>query len=154
MDWRRDGFVISTDAGRLDLDFTIDYLGQTYWGKDTPRDKLARSIDHALIFGLYREDGQKEGGENSRKDGGQVGFCRVVTDQARFAWLSDVFVLDELRGLGLGKWLVHCAVHHPDVADVSRFLLATKVAHGLYQQFGFKALDEPRKFMVKVHGRQ
>lgn len=102
MEWWRDGFVISTDAGRLDLDFTVDYLAQTYWGKNTPKDKIRRSIDNALIFGLYREGG----GENSGKNWGQVGFCRVVSDKARFAWLSDVFVLDEMRGLGLGKWLM------------------------------------------------
>jgi GNAT superfamily N-acetyltransferase len=140
MEWRRDGFEISTDPGRLDLDFTVDYLAGTYWGQDTPKEKLRRSIANALIFGLYRAEGA------------QVGFCRVVSDQVRFAWLSDVFVLDELRGLGLGKWLVECAVHHPEVADVSRFLLATADAHGLYQQFGFEPLANGDRFMMKTNG--
>ena len=137
MEWRRDGFVISTDAGRLDLAFTVDYLAQTYWGKDTPKEKIRRSIDNALVFGLYQDDGR------------QVGFCRVVSDKARFAWLSDVFVLDEMRGRNLGKWLVECAVSHWDLADVNRFFLATADAHGLYRQFGFEALADVEKFMMK-----
>ncbi|MBT3536126.1 MAG: GNAT family N-acetyltransferase [Rhodospirillaceae bacterium] len=137
MEWRRDGFVISTDAGRLDLAFTVDYLAQTYWGKDTPKEKIRRSIDNALVFGLYQDDGR------------QVGFCRVVSDKARFAWLSDVFVLDEMRGRNLGKWLVECAVSHRDLADVNRFFLATADAHGLYRQFGFEALADVEKFMMK-----
>ena len=147
MEWRRDGFVISTDAGRLDLDFTVDYLAQTYWGKNTPKDKIRRSIDNALIFGLYREGG----GENSGKNWGQVGFCRVVSDKARFAWLSDVFVLDEMRGLGLGKWLMECTVSHPDLMDVKRFFLATADAHGLHRQYGFESLVEPKNFMLKTN---
>ena len=137
MEWQRDGYTISTDPGRLDLSFTVDYLAQTYWGKGTDKAKIRQSIDNAIVFGLYAEDGR------------QVGFTRVVTDLARFAWLSDVFVLDELRGLGLGKWLVECAVAHPDLVDVTRFLLATNDADGLYRQYGFEPLPEPDAFMLK-----
>ncbi len=138
MEWRRDGFTVSTDLDRLNLGFTIDYLAQTYWGQGTAKEKLRRSIENALNFGLYQADGR------------QVGFTRVVTDYARFAWLSDVFVIDELRGRALGKWLVDCAVNHPDLADMSRFLLATADAHGLYRQSGFAALPEPDHFMLRT----
>ncbi len=137
MEWQRDGYTISTDPGRLDLTFTVDYLAQTYWGKGTAKEKIRQSIENAIVFGVYDSDGR------------QVGFARVVSDLARFAWLSDVFVLDELRGLGLGKWLVERAVEHPDLMDVRRFLLATDDAHGLYQQYGFAPLPEPGTFMLK-----
>ena len=140
MEWHRDGYTISTDPGRLDIEFTVDFLVETYWGKGTAKDKIRRSIANALVFGVY--------GENGR----QVGFCRVVSDQARFAWLSDVFVLDELRGLGLGKWQMDCTTNHPDLAAVTRFFLATNDAHGLYRQYGFEPLAEPEKFMMKTHG--
>jgi|TARA_B100002003_G_C13855998_1_gene419327 GNAT superfamily N-acetyltransferase len=138
MQWHRDGFTISTDMDRLDLAFTVDYLARTYWGEGTAKEKIRQSIRNALNFGLYRDDGR------------QVGFTRVVTDYARFAWLSDVFVIDDLRGRDLGKWLVECAVNHPDLAGMSRFLLATADAHGLYRQFGFEALAQPEHFMLKA----
>ncbi len=137
MEWNRDGYAISTDPNRLDMDFTVDYLAQTYWGQGTAKDKIRQSIENAIVFGLYDENGR------------QVGFARVVTDLARFAWLSDVFVLDELRGLGLGKWMMACIVGHPDLVDVRRFLLSTADAHGLYQQYGFAPLPEPEAFMLK-----
>ncbi|NQV58126.1 MAG: GNAT family N-acetyltransferase [Alphaproteobacteria bacterium] len=138
MEWQRGGFSISTDMDRLDMAFTVDYLAQTYWGEGTAKAKIRQSIENALNFGLYQDDGQ------------QVGFTRVVTDYARFAWLSDVFVIDDLRGRDLGKWLVECAVNHPDLKGMSRFLLATADAHGLYQQFGFEALAKPENFMLKT----
>ncbi|MBL6952898.1 MAG: GNAT family N-acetyltransferase [Alphaproteobacteria bacterium] len=138
MEWQRGGFTISTDMDRLDMAFTVDYLAQTYWGEGTAKGKIRQSIENALNFGLYQDDGQ------------QVGFTRVVTDYARFAWLSDVFVIDDLRGRNLGKWLVECAVKHPDLTGMSRFLLATADAHGLYQQFGFEALAKPENFMLKT----
>jgi N-acetylglutamate synthase-like GNAT family acetyltransferase len=138
MEWQRDGFTVSTDPDRLDLTFTVGYLAQTYWGRDTAKDKIRLSIKNALNFGLYQDDGQ------------QVGFTRVVTDYARFAWLSDVFVIDALRGRALGKWLVDCAVNHPDLMGMSRFLLATADAHGLYRQFGFEALPKSDRFMLKT----
>ncbi len=138
MEWQRGGFSISTDMDRLDMAFTVDYLAQTYWGEGTAKAKIRQSIENTLNFGLYQDDGQ------------QVGFTRVVTDYARFAWLSDVFVIDDLRGRDLGKWLVECAVNHPDLKGMSRFLLATADAHGLYQQFGFEALAKPENFMLKT----
>ena len=138
MEWHRSGLTISTDVDRLDMAFTVDYLAQTYWGQGTAKEKIRRSIENALNFGLYQDDM------------GQVGFTRVVTDYTRFAWLSDVFVIDALRGRALGKWLVDCAVNHPDLTGMSRFLLATADAHGLYQQFGFEPLPDPGAFMLKT----
>ena len=137
MEWQRDGYTISTDAHRLDMDFTVEFLAETYWGRDTALERIRRSIENSMVFGLYQADGR------------QVGFARVVTDYARFGWLSDVFVIDALRGRQLGKWLVDCAVNNPVLADVRRFLLATADAHGLYQQYGFAALPEPGDFMLK-----
>ncbi len=137
MEWQRDGYTISTEPGRLDWDFTVDYIAQTYWGQGTAKENIRRSIENAIVFGIYEDGGR------------QVGFARVVTDQCRFAWLSDVFVLDELRGKGLGKWLMARIVAHPDLADVTRFLLATADAHGLYRQYGFESLPEPDAFMLR-----
>ena len=142
LEWQRDGYTVSTDPTRLDMSFTIDYLAETYWGKGTAKATIRKSMANALCFGLY-EDGLSQDGAR------QVGYCRVVTDFARFAWLSDVFVLDEMRGRNLGKFVADCAVNHPELVDVRRFLLATDDAHGLYQQYGFETLPNADKFMIK-----
>ena len=95
---------------------------------------VRHSLDHSLCFGLY---------EKSR----QVGFARVVTDRATFAWLCDVFILEEYRGRGLSKWLVECVMAHPALQGLRRFLLATRDAHGLYARHGFTPLEEPTRFL-------
>ena len=135
--WRRDGFTISTHPDRIDRDLTVSFLAASYWARGIPRELLLRSIDNALVFGLYDTDG------------GQVGFARVVTDYARFAWLSDVFVLDAYRGRGLGKWLIEVVTTFPPIRDLRMFLLATADAHALYERFGFAVPDEPGQFMRK-----
>ena len=138
MDWERDGYEISTDAARLDRDAVWEFLRTSYWASGLPRTVVDRSIDHALAFGLYSPSGD------------QVGFARVVTDRARFAWLSDVFVLDEHRGRGLGAWLVETVLSHPDL-NRTRVMLGTKDAHGLYERFGFQPAD-PNRVMDKRDG--
>jgi GNAT superfamily N-acetyltransferase len=134
---RRGAFLISTDRARLDLDMIHGFLTQCYWAKGIPRDVVARSIQHSLCFGIY--DGTK-----------QLGFARVISDYATYAYIGDVFVLEEHRGNGLGKWMMQCIMEHPCLQGLRRWSLATQDAHGLYQQFGFRALKTPERFM-EVH---
>src|ERR671923_1044617 len=134
--WRRGDYLISTDRSRLDLDVIHTYLSEeAYWSPGVPRDVVERSIERSLNFGLYRGDEQ-------------AGFARVVTDYATFAWLADVFVLDEHRGRGLGRWLVETALSHPDLQGLRRWILATGDAHGLYARFGFRQVASGSRFMV------
>lgn len=135
-EWHRDGFTISTDPARLDRALIVDFLAGTYWGQGVSRAALERSIENALTFGLYEPGG------------GQIGYGRVVTDYARFAWLSDVFVLEAWRGHGLGKWLTETILAYEPVADVTRWLLATRDAQELYRAFGFGEVL-PGRFMVR-----
>jgi GNAT superfamily N-acetyltransferase len=100
--WRRDGYLISTDASMLDLEVVHGYLSRSYWAAGVPEDVVRRSIENSLCFGVYR-------GEE------QAGFARVVTDHATFAYLADVFVLEEHSGQGIGKWLVEVILSHPDL---------------------------------------
>jgi GNAT superfamily N-acetyltransferase len=123
------GFTISTDPGRLDLDAIHAELSRTYWAAGVSRETVERSIEHSLCFGMYDPGGR------------QVGFARLVTDHATFAWLADVYVLDAHRGLGLGKALVAAVVAHPSARAVRRIALRTKDAHGLYARYGFEPAD-------------
>lgn len=134
---RRDGYTISTDPARLDLDAVAEALGDSYWAAGRPREVIARSLDGSLCFGLYQGEAQ-------------IGMARVVTDRATFAWLCDVYVLEAHRGRGLGKWLIGAVVAHPDLAGLRRFLLATRDAHGLYRQHGFETLGAPERWMERL----
>lgn len=129
-------YTISTDPQRLDLDVIHENLDRSYWAAGRPRELVARSLRHSLCFGLYRGDTQ-------------VGLARVVSDYATFAWLADVFVLEEHRGQGLAKWLIATVVAHPDLAGLRRFMLATRDAHGLYSQYGFTPLATPERVMER-----
>ena len=131
MDWRTDGYVISTDPERLDRAVIWEFLHTSYWASGLTRETVERSIDNALTFGLFTTTGE------------QVGFARVVTDHVRFAWISDVFVLSAHRGKGLGVWLVETVLSHPDLAD-ARVMLGTADAHELYERFGFAPADPQR----------
>ena len=132
-----DGYVISTDRDRLDFQAIHQYVANdSYWGSDRSFDFQKRSIDHShLVIGAYHEAD------------GQVGFARMVTDLATFAWLSDVYVLNAHQGRGVGTAMVETIVEHPDRADVSWQFLITKDAHGLYTKFGYTAIEEPARFM-------
>ena len=127
-------YDISTDPGRLQLAAIHAYLTRSYWSPGIPRELVARAIANSLCFGVYQGDAQ-------------VGFARVVTDKASFAYLADVYVLEEHRGRGLSKRLVEQVLAHPELQGMRRFLLATRDAHGLYAQFGFKAPVKPENFM-------
>jgi len=128
-------FIISTDKTKLDVVLIHRYLcTESYWAKNIPMQIVEKSIEGSLCFGIYH---------NTK----QVGFARVITDQATFGYLADVFVIEEYRGRGLSKWLMEVIMNHPGLQGLRRWLLATKDAHGLYAQFGFTPLDKPERIM-------
>jgi len=133
-EFRRGEFLISTDSTRLDLETIHAFLTECYWAKGIPKVVVARSIQYSLCFGMY--SGSK-----------QIGFARVISDYATYAYLGDVFVLVEFRGQGLGKWLMQCIMEHPRLQGLRRWSLLTRDAHGLYQQFGFAPLRAPERWM-------
>lgn len=136
-------YEISTERERLDRDLIHRFLADdSYWARGRARETIERSIDgSSLVFGVYR------GGE-------QVGFARVVTDGATFAWLADVFVVAAHRGRGLGKRLVATVLEHPRLRDVSRWVLGTADAHELYRRFGFTETPAGRFMTLDIHGRR
>lgn len=136
---QKDDFLISTDKSKLQIDVIHDYLcNRSYWAKGIPVEIVQRSIAHSITFGVYHQQ------EDTLT---QIGFCRVTSDLATFAYLADVFVLEEYRGNGLSKFLVESVLKHPDLQGLRRWVLATWDAHGLYTQFGFEPLDKPEYFM-------
>jgi GNAT superfamily N-acetyltransferase len=140
LSWERDGYEISTDPARVDLAKVHAFLStEAYWSPGVPIEVVRRAIEGSIVFGIYR------GAE-------QVGFGRVVSDRATFAWLCDVFVVEEHRGKGLGKWLMECVSAHSELQGLRRFMLGTRDAHGLYAQFGFEPLTDPSRFMVRRGG--
>ncbi len=136
---RKGDYLISTDAARLDLDVVHTFLRESYWASGIPLEVVKRSIEHSLSFGLYHEDRH-------------IGFARVITDYATFAYVCDVFVLDSYRGRGLGTWLMRVVVEHPDLQGLRRWVLATRDAHELYRKFGFTGLARPEGWMEKQAG--
>ena len=137
--YTRDNYLISTDKSKLNINIIHHYLSQeSYWAQGRSIETVCKSIEHSLCFGVYTADRQ-------------VGFARVVTDYATFAWLADVFILKPHRGLGLSKWLVESIVAHPDLQNLKNFLLATSDAHELYRRYGgFAALEKPEKWMIRA----
>lgn len=135
--WARDGFAISTDRTRLDLDTIHGFLTEAYWSRGIPREVVARSILGALCFGVY--EGER-----------QVGFARVVTDRATFAYIGDVFILEHWRGRGLGTWLIETILGHPELQGLRRWSLATRDAQALYAKFGFAPIADPSKRMERT----
>ena len=129
-----DGYEISTERHRLDLDVIHGFLTTSYWSPGIPRKTVERAVENSLCFGVYRR-------------AEQVGFARLVTDKATFALLADLFILAPHRGKGLSKSLMQSIVGHPDLQGLRRWLLLTSDAHGLYRQFGFEALGNPSRFM-------
>ena len=127
-------YEINSDKSRLDVATIHAYLTQSYWSPGVPRTVVERAIEGSLCFGVFHH-------------GKQVGFARVVTDKATFAYLADVFILETHRGKGLSKRLMEVVFGHPDLEGLRRFMLATKDAHGLYKKFGFTELSNPARFM-------
>ena len=133
-DIEQGAYAISTDPQRLDVEVVHAYLTQSYWSPGIPRSVVERAIANSLCFGVYR-------------GAAQVGFARVITDKATFAYLADVFILEAHRGQGLSKWLMEVVTGHEDLQGLRRFMLGTKDAHQLYTKFGFVALANPSRMM-------
>ncbi|CAN5415174.1 GNAT family N-acetyltransferase [soil metagenome] len=137
-EWQNGEFTISTDRNRLQIDEIHRFLSEeSYWAKERTREQTEIAINNSLPFGVYK-------GEN------QIGFARVVTDFATFAYLGDVYILEDFRGQGLSKWLMEVIINHPDLQGFRRWILATKDAHTLYQKFEFSALRFPERWMEKT----
>lgn len=134
LEFHKDNFTISTDPEKLDFEAIYDFLARSYWADKRPRAVIDKSLKNSLCFGLY--DGSK-----------QIGLARVITDYATFAYLCDVFVNDEYRGQGLGKWLIKTVMEYPELQMLRRWLLATRDAHGLYKQSGFVPMQTPDRWM-------
>ncbi len=131
------GFDIDTDRARLDRALIHRYLSEeSYWARGVPRDVLDRALEHSLCFGAYRGEAQ-------------VGFARVITDRATFAYLADVFVLESQRGQGCAQRLMDAVLAHPDLQGLRRLALATRDAHTLYAKYGFTPLARPETFMER-----
>ena len=135
MIWKKDDYLINTDINVLDIEVIHTYLSQeSYWAKGVPRNVVEKSIKNSLCFGLFYQEHQ-------------IGFARVISDYATFAYLGDVFVLEVYREQSLGKWLVACIKAHPKLQNLRRWMLATADAHGLYAKYGFTPLAKPDRFM-------
>lgn len=145
IEWLRGRYRVSTDPDRLDIAGTTAFLAETYWATGIGEPVVRRSVQNSISFGVYDDDRQ-------------VGFARVVTDRATFAWVGDVFIDESHRGRGLGLWLMRCVLDHPDLQELRRWLLASTSARDLYARLGFKALAGPERFMEivdrDVHRRQ
>ena len=131
-------YTISTDSKRFDVAMIHAFLTRCYWAEGVSREIVQRAIDHSLCFGVF--DGEK-----------QVGFARVVTDRATYGYIGDVFILESYRGRGLSKRLMKAILEHPELQGFRRWSLVTSDAHGLYQQFGFKPLLNPQRYMELVN---
>lgn len=137
MEWTRDNFSVTCDPARLDRAVITQFLSSSYWASGIPPDTVTKSVANSLCFGLFVQDRQ-------------IGFARVISDYATIAYLGDVFILPEYRGLGLDKWLIDCVVSHQELQGLRRWILATRDAHRLYATFGFTPLKRPEIFM-EVH---
>ena len=134
LETQRGEFTISTDPARLDIDAICDFLKRAYWSNTRPRERTERAIRNSLVFGVY--DGDK-----------QIGVARVVSDYSIFAYLCDVFIHEDYRAHGLGKWLLQTILEHPDLREMRRWVLVTNDAHGLYKQYGFSSIEDPEHWM-------
>src|SRR6187401_171025 len=134
MDFIKDGFTISTEKEKMDIDLIHSFLTRSYWAEGISKEIVRRSIQGALCFGVFENDKQ-------------VGFARMITDKATFAYLADVFIIEEYRGLGLSKWLMEFIMSYPDLQGLRRMILATRDAHELYKKFGFTLLNNVDRWM-------
>lgn len=133
---RRGNLLVSTDPTRLQLDTVVEMLRCSYWARGIPVEIVRRSIENSMCFGVY--DGEH-----------QVGFARVISDRATFAYIGDVIIADSHRRRGLGKWLMQVIMSHPELQELRRWYLATDDAHGLYEQYGFRVVKHPERHMEK-----
>jgi N-acetylglutamate synthase-like GNAT family acetyltransferase len=134
--WSNGDFEISTDPARINVEAVHEFLTNSYWAKGIPVETVQRSIENSICFGMYFAQDQ-------------IGFARVISDQATFAYLADVFILPAYRGRGLSKWLMECIFAHPDLQGLRRWMLATRDAHKLYANFGFTPVQKPDRWMER-----
>ena len=137
LEWRQGEYSISTDKRLLDLSAIHSFLTTSYWANGIPFETVKKSIEHSLNFGVY-------------KAGKQVGFARVITDYATYAYIGDVYILEDYRGQGLSKWLMQVIADHPELQGLRRWTLLTRDAHGLYRQTGFTEPQNPERYMERT----
>ena len=130
----KNGYFISTVKSKLDLEAVHNFITNSYWAKGISFQDVKKGIENSLAFGVYKQESQ-------------IGFARVITDYSRLAHLADVFILEEYRGLGLGKRLMENIMSHPELQSIKKWTLLTEDAHGLYRQFGFQDLKNPEIYM-------
>ena len=135
--WSKGDYEISTDPARIDARMVHEFLANSYWARGIPLEIVRKSIENSICFGVYF--GKQ-----------QVGFARIISDLATFAYLADVFILPDYRGRGLSRWLMECIVSHPDLQGLRRWMLATHDAHGLYAKFGFTRIKSSEPWM-EIH---
>jgi N-acetylglutamate synthase-like GNAT family acetyltransferase len=134
----RGKYNINTDKNKMDIDFIHAFLTSSYWAEGISKEIISKSIEGSLCFGVFSDEKQ-------------IGFARMITDSATFAYLADVFIDEAHRGKGLSKWLMEVILSHPDLQGLRRLMLATRDAHGLYAQFGFTPLTDPERLMQIVN---
>ncbi|MBN1300144.1 MAG: GNAT family N-acetyltransferase [Melioribacteraceae bacterium] len=135
-EFKRKQYLISTNKNKVQIDVIHNFLKTAYWCRNIPEEVIKKSIENSLCYGVYAENKQ-------------IGFARVITDYATFAYLADVFILEEYRGYGLSKWLMEVILNHPDLQKIRTFSLKTSDAHKLYEKFGFNKPEHPEKIMEK-----
>ncbi len=131
----KNNYLVSTDKNKINVDYVHGFLSQSYWSPGVPVKVVKKAMKGSLCFGVYYKDKQ-------------VGYARMVTDKATFAYLADVFIDEDHRGKGLAKWLVETILAYPQLQNLRRILLATKDAHKLYEQCGFTSINNPERYMV------
>ena len=134
MEWTKDDFSISTDKNRIDVNYIHRFLTHSYWAENIPVETVQRSINGSLCFSVFYLNQQ-------------IGFARIITDEATFGYLADVFIDENFRGKGLSKWLMEAIINYPGLQGLRRFMLATRDAHGLYTHFGFTPLTHADRWM-------
>ncbi|HVM88304.1 MAG TPA: GNAT family N-acetyltransferase [Puia sp.] len=135
MIWTRDKFIVSDEKDLLNIEFVHHYLSQkSYWSANIPFEVVKKSIEGSMCFGVYKEETQ-------------IGFARIITDKATIAYLGDVFIDEEYRGLGLSKWLMEIIIKHDELQSLRRWMLITRDAHELYKKYGFTPIGDASKFM-------
>ena len=136
-EWRLGEYIITTDKRLLDLSVIHGFLTTSYWAEGIPFETVKKSIEHSLNFGVYKE-------------GKQVGFARVITDYATYAYIGDVYILEDFRGQGLSKWMMQVIANHSKLQGLRRWSLLTRDAHGLYRKTGFTEPQNPERYMEKT----
>ncbi|WP_017416057.1 GNAT family N-acetyltransferase [Clostridium tunisiense] len=138
INYTKGGFTVTTDKGKINIDTLYNSLHRLYWATNRSKETIVKSIENSLCFSMFKGDKQ-------------IGFARVITDYATFAYLCDVYIDEDYRGNGLGIWLLECILNYPDLLELRKWLLATKDAHELYRKFGFSELATPERYMEIVN---